>query len=405
MKKVILVRKHCSNGIHLTHSLLIGSLFILLILFVSVAYAAYYYGGQQVKQATLSTAKYTVTTPHSTLTSCEISPPFFINNSAFSWTEEENIDWLNLCADKVDKNAHYIPGNPAALEQRLLHLQKHIIKDNQPPFVQSTDLTEKAFLEKDMMTLIDQLAHLQTELLHLDELGKQLVDMVELDAKEFDFNLTWEGIVTEQQIIAVEDAEFMGETFPVKQGEQALTDEQTARIAEIERSITEVAKYIKDRREKFEVLESLLLRRRSGAKILPVGWPLKQGYISSRYGWRGNRMHKGLDLAAPTNSEVLTVEKGVVTISGSMRGYGNIVEVKHSDTYTTRYAHNRKNLVKVGDEVEKGQVIALLGATGRATGAHVHFEVRRAEEPLNPMEFLSSVETFLLTETIKVSAK
>ncbi|OQW93895.1 MAG: hypothetical protein BWK79_08740 [Beggiatoa sp. IS2] len=382
MKKIILVKRNSANGIHITHSLLIGSLSIILILFVGVAYAAYYYGGQ--RMMSLPTAQYTTIKPHLTVTSCDVSPPFFVNNPNFSWTNKKNTDWFNLCTNG------------------LYPIQKKQITstDNQQP----SEPTKKAFLEKNITVLIEQLAYLQTELLHLDELGKQLVEMVELDAKEFDFNLTWEGIITEQQIIAVEDTEFI-EAEQLTQNQSAPVGEQAVRIAEIERSIVEVAKYIKDRREKFEVLEDLLLRRRSGAKILPVGWPLKQGYISSRYGWRGERMHKGLDIVAPTGSEVLAVEKGIVTISGSLQGYGNIVEVKHGETYTTRYAHNQENLVNVGDKVEKGQAVALLGATGRATGAHLHFEVRSADEPFNPMEFLSRVDTFSLTETIKVSKK
>lgn len=375
MKKIILVKKNFSSGIHITYSLLIGEIFILLILFVSVAYAAYYYGGQRV--ITSPTVQRTSMISHLATPSCDISPPFFINNSAFAWTK--NKEGFNACTHQM----------------------------NNPPIQQSyqpTETAKKAFLEKNITALIDQLAYLQTELLHLDELGKQLVEMVELDAKEFDFNLTWEGIVTEQQIMAVEDTEFI-EDVSLAQNEPPPVSEQATRVAEIERSIAEVAKYIKDRRDKFEVLEGLLLRRRSGAKILPTGWPLKQGYISSRYGWRGERMHKGLDIVAPVRSEVLAVEKGVVTISENMHGYGNIVEVKHSDTYTTRYAHNQENLVKMGDTVEKGQAIALLGATGRTTGAHLHFEVREADEPLNPMEYLSRVDTFSLLETIKVSKK
>jgi murein DD-endopeptidase MepM/ murein hydrolase activator NlpD len=71
-----------------------------------------------------------------------------------------------------------------------------------------------------------------------------------------------------------------------------------------------------------------------------------------------------------------------------MSGYGNMIEIRHADGYTTRYAHNQANLVKEGDRVEQGQVIALLGSSGRATGAHVHFEVRKDGDPVDPSEFI-----------------
>lgn len=390
MKKVILVSKNLSNGFHIPHSLLIGSLFFLSLLFVGVTYAAYYYGEQRAKHTSIPLKEGNITPAPSLTENCEwLALPFF--NPEFSWVGEKNNEWLSLCTQKMVAGTAQLQKNHEMLVTHFSYLQGQI-----------TDSVQNHSLEQTMAALTTQLARLQMELVHLDELGKQLVEMVELDAKEFNFNLTWEGIVTERQIIAVEDAKFIEVERLAKEKNQP-TDVQLAKIAEIERAIEDIANYIEDRREKFEVLESLLLKRRTGAKILPSGWPLKQGYISSPYGWRENRFHKGIDIVAPMYSGVLAVEKGSVTIAREMEGYGNLVELKHSDTYTTRYAHNSENLVKVGDSVEKGQIIALLGATGHTTGAHVHFEVRRTNEPLNPLQYLSNTEQFLLTETINVS--
>jgi len=87
---------------------------------------------------------------------------------------------------------------------------------------------------------------------------------------------------------------------------------------------------------------------------------------------------------------VLAVAAGVVTKSERVAGYGNIVEIRHADGYITRYAHNQENLVKEGDRVEKGEPIAMLGSSGRSSGPHVHFEVRRNGKIINPARFIKS---------------
>jgi murein DD-endopeptidase MepM/ murein hydrolase activator NlpD len=105
----------------------------------------------------------------------------------------------------------------------------------------------------------------------------------------------------------------------------------------------------------------------------------------------GRRMHQGVDFAGPYGSDVLAVASGVVTWAGVRAGYGKVVEIDHGNGYKTKYAHNSKNLVKVGDVVEAGEKIARMGSTGRSTGAHVHFEVWYENRPVNPTEFVSAI--------------
>ncbi|MBN2720403.1 MAG: peptidoglycan DD-metalloendopeptidase family protein [Proteobacteria bacterium] len=116
-----------------------------------------------------------------------------------------------------------------------------------------------------------------------------------------------------------------------------------------------------------------------------VEWPLK-ARLTSKFGMRGSRMHEGIDLAAPTGTPVRAAAPGKVVYCGSgMRGYGKVVVLKHEREFSTVYAHNSALNVKRGDMVEKGQIIARVGSTGRSTGPHLHFEVRRrgvAEDPL-----------------------
>jgi len=117
-------------------------------------------------------------------------------------------------------------------------------------------------------------------------------------------------------------------------------------------------------------------------------WPVK-GTVVSPYGMRNDVMHQGIDIAAPRNTPILASESGTVVYSGSgMKGYGNVVILKHAGDFYTVYAHNEKNLVKAGEKVNKGSAIALVGDTGNAEACHVHFEVRQDKKTRNPLFFL-----------------
>jgi len=118
------------------------------------------------------------------------------------------------------------------------------------------------------------------------------------------------------------------------------------------------------------------------------------GQMSSRFGWRQSpstgktRMHRGVDYSGRRGEPILALADGVVSFSGSVHAYGNMVELSHADGLTTRYAHNESNTVTVGQRVEQGQIIARLGSTGRSTGPHVHLEVHLNGEVVDPMLFI-----------------
>ncbi len=117
-------------------------------------------------------------------------------------------------------------------------------------------------------------------------------------------------------------------------------------------------------------------------------WPVS-GQMSSKFGDRHGRNHDGIDIRAKSGTPVRAAEAGRVIHSGGGLGdYGKVVIVKHAGRYSTVYAHNRKNRVRKGDFVEKGQVIAEVGKTGNASGPHVHFEVRHDRRPENPLTYL-----------------
>ena len=116
-------------------------------------------------------------------------------------------------------------------------------------------------------------------------------------------------------------------------------------------------------------------------------WPLR-GRLTSRFGTRGGRSHDGLDLAARRGSPIHAAEAGRVIKSGRLGDYGNVVILKHAGHYRSVYAHVSKSLVRKGAFVEKGDRIALVGNTGRSTGPHLHFEIRRRESPRDPLLYL-----------------
>ncbi len=120
-------------------------------------------------------------------------------------------------------------------------------------------------------------------------------------------------------------------------------------------------------------------------------WPL-EGELSSLFGMRRGRRHDGVDIRARQGTPVGAAADGEVVFSKRLRGYGNLILVKHKEDFFTVYGHNSVNLVKKGTKVKKGQTIAKVGRTGRATGPHLHFEVREGTRARNPLFFLPKTQ-------------
>lgn len=119
----------------------------------------------------------------------------------------------------------------------------------------------------------------------------------------------------------------------------------------------------------------------------PLLWPVR-GAINSGYGARGASFHDGIDIAAPEGTPIQAIERGEVIYADQLRGYGNIVIVRHPGGITSVYAHNQINLVREGQPVSKGEVIAKVGSTGRVTGPHLHLEIRKNNAAQDPLRYL-----------------
>lgn len=229
-------------------------------------------------------------------------------------------------------------------------------------------------LQLNINALAVRMGEMQAHVARLNALGERLAGMAKLPAGEFDFSST-----------------------PAAGGPAAAVP-ASSDITDIASAFQELSRQIDDRSEKLSALESMLLSRELDRQTSPTGRPLRGGWVSSTYGNRidpitgRQEFHSGVDFVGPANSTVVALAAGVVSWSGPRSEYGNVVEVNHGDGVVTRYAHNRENLVKQGDKVEKGQAIAVMGSTGRVTGPHVHFEVIRDGVIVDPVDYIKSAK-------------
>ncbi|MGS2717747.1 M23 family metallopeptidase [Eionea flava] len=220
------------------------------------------------------------------------------------------------------------------------------------------------------MTL--RMAELQGRLVRIDALGERLTSMADLDQGEFDF--------TQQPAVGGPETAELGDSHT------------PPKFIDL---INQLADKIDDREQQLETLESLMVDRSFQNDVFVAGRPVLKGWMSSRFGRRTDPFtgkvawHSGVDFAGKMGSEIVAVASGVVIESGERAGYGGMIKVNHGNGFQTRYAHNKKNLVKIGDVVKKGQVIALMGSTGRSTGPHVHFEVYKYGRTVDPASYIN----------------
>ncbi|MEC7815455.1 MAG: peptidoglycan DD-metalloendopeptidase family protein [Pseudomonadota bacterium] len=222
----------------------------------------------------------------------------------------------------------------------------------------------------DALTL--RLGQIQGRLLRLDALGQRFVESGMVASDEFNFD----------QPAAVggpEDNSGQGESYSAP---------------ELESILEQLEQQIQDREKQLRLLDDVASREKIEEERYVQGRPITWGWLSSKYGYRsdpftGKRSwHAGVDLAGKEGSDIIATAGGVVTYADERYGYGNLVEIDHGNGLITRYAHCKTIKVNVGDVVQKGQVVALMGSTGRSTGPHVHFEVIRNGKTEDPVKYI-----------------
>ncbi len=259
---------------------------------------------------------------------------------------------------EVESSAELTPLVVEVWQQRLIQQQERL-----------ANLETLSRQQVDALTL--RLGEMQGRLLRLDAMGQRFVESGLIASDEFDFD----------QPAAVGGPE---DALP---GESYTTPALSDMIGQLEARIS-------DREQQLRLLDSLISRKQIEDERFVAGRPITWGWLSSRYGYRsdpftGRRTwHAGVDLAGREGSDIIAVAAGVVTYADDRHGYGNLVEVDHGEGLVTRYAHCKTIEVEVGDIVQKGQVLALMGSTGRSTGPHVHFEVLRDGKSQNPEHYI-----------------
>jgi murein DD-endopeptidase MepM/ murein hydrolase activator NlpD len=232
---------------------------------------------------------------------------------------------------------------------------------------QIADLKQQLQLRVDAMAM--RLGEVNAHVIRLDALGKRLTEMADIDSREFNFD---------------RDPPSGG---PEGEGTSAQIPDLSAMLAQLEQRVDQ-------RESQLAALENLILARELHQEIHPEGRPVANGFISSYFGERADpfdgrdAFHKGVDFAGAPGSSVTAVAAGVVTWAGERSGFGKLIEINHGDGFVTRYAHNERTLVTVGDTVKRGEPVALMGSTGRSTGPHVHFEVLRNGRQVDPLSFI-----------------
>jgi murein DD-endopeptidase MepM/ murein hydrolase activator NlpD len=223
--------------------------------------------------------------------------------------------------------------------------------------------------EGQVAALTAKVADLQARLVRLDALGERLTKVAKLDKGEFNFSQP------------------PGVGGP-------LSTASASGTAEFVTLLNNFSDHVQNREQQFKALDSILMTRSFEADALFDALPVSNGYMSSSFGYRADpfngksEFHSGIDFTAPMGTAITAVAAGVVTQSVTTSDYGNLIQINHGGSFETRYAHNKLNLVRVGDVVKKGQIIALVGSTGRSTAPHVHFEVYKNGRVVDPASYL-----------------
>ncbi|AOY90255.1 hypothetical protein BKP64_11470 [Marinobacter salinus] len=236
--------------------------------------------------------------------------------------------------------------------------------------------SELASVEQEVQQQIDaltlRLGEMQGRLLRLDALGQRFVESGLVASEEFNF----------------EEPAAVG-------GPEGAAPRESFTAPGLTSMIKRLETQLEDREQQLRLLDKLASRQKLEDEMYVEGRPITWGWLSSKYGYRsdpftGKRTwHDGVDLAGKEGSDIISVAGGVVTWAGERYGYGNLVEIDHGDGLVTRYGHCKEVNVRVGDVVQKGQVVALMGSTGRSTGPHVHFEVLSNGRSTDPVKYIA----------------
>lgn len=247
-----------------------------------------------------------------------------------------------------------------------------LLNQNQSQGQSQAQVSASSDSHQQVSALTLKLAELQSHMLRLNALGERLAAQANIPADEFNFGRP-----------------------PASGGPMSkASDDEFNSLAQLLSEVDNFEVQFKHEEKQLELLESVTLGHHISNTSYLSGRPISAGWLSSYYGIRKDpftgqaAMHKGVDFAGKEDADIITTAAGVVSWAGARYGYGQLIEINHGVGLKTRYGHNKTLLVKVGDVVNKGQVIAFMGSTGRSTGPHVHYEILRNEQQIDPIKYV-----------------
>jgi len=234
---------------------------------------------------------------------------------------------------------------------------------------------KERYMRENLNAMAVKLGEMQARMLRLDALGDRVSGLAGINPQEFDFK------------------------SPPPRGGLAPTDARSLTMSELRTELERAALDVEHRSDFLNAVETELINATLKSKMMPTMQPVDVAYNASGFGWRldpftgDQAMHQGIDFVAVPGTPIVAAAGGVVIASEWHHDFGNMIEIDHGNDITTLYAHASKVYVRVGDIVKRNQHIADVGSTGRATGAHLHFEVHVKNVAQNPDKFLHGDRT------------
>ena len=259
------------------------------------------------------------------------------------------------------------------------NIQEQGMKALLPPQLKSSIISSQVHLD----AYAKELGELQARMMRLDAQSQRLAKL----AGEKDAKAGKKTNLKPTKNLQIDNL------FPANRGGPLINARPMTEL-DLQVAILELTKAVDARDDSMSSIEAKVLQQSVLKDMLPNSSPIGAAYNSSSYGWRidpfngSKAFHEGLDFTANTGTPIRAAADGIVAAAELTHAYGNMVKIDHGAGLETRYAHASKLLVKVGERVVKGQVVALVGSTGRSTGPHLHYEIRLNGNSLDPRQYL-----------------